>query len=199
MILITVYDFFSNICHLQDKSLINKLVELTECRYVKKGKFIVHAGEAQNDVWLMESGIARGYLLDTNGEDVTDCFIFRPGSAAMAISDLKAGIPSPLAIEMLEDGKFYCIPISAVVDLQKHYIEISLLYTHLLASSLNMHWRLKCVLTQYTAPQRYEWFLKEYPGLIDRVSKKYIASFLGISPVTISRIRKTLKDHDKQE
>lgn len=183
---------------MQNEGLINRLVELTECRYVKKGDFIVHAGEAQNDVWLMETGIARGYLLDANGDDVTDCFIFRPGSAAMAISNLEPGISSPLAIEMLEDGKFYCVPISTVVELQQHYNEISILYTHLLADSLNMHWRLKRVLTQYTAPQRYEWFLKEYPGLIDRISKKYIASFLGMSPVTISRIRKTLRDHDKQ-
>lgn len=48
----------------------------------------------------MESGIARGYFLNANGEEVTDCFIFKPGSAAMAISDLKPGIPSPLAIGM---------------------------------------------------------------------------------------------------
>lgn len=185
--------FFKEICSIKDEQLLHKMINIAEYKFKRKGDFIVRAGEPQNEVWLMESGIARSYFLNAKGEEVTDCFIFKPGSAAMAISDLKPGIPSPLAIEMLEDGYFYCLPISAVLEFQKKYIEISILYTNFLSASLNMHWSLKCILTQYTATQRYQWFLKEYPGLIDRVNKKYIASFIGMTPVTISRIRRTLK------
>ena len=188
------YNFFKEVCSIKDEQLLHELINITEYKCKKKGSFIVRAGEPQNEVWLMESGIARGYFLNVNGEEVTDCFIFKPGSAAMAISDLKSGIPSPLAIEMLEDGYFYCIPISVIAELQKKYIEISIFYTHLLSASLNMHWSLKRLLTQCTATQRYQWFLQEYPGLIDRVNKKYIASYIGMTPVTISRIRRILKD-----
>ncbi|MGN1142332.1 MAG: Crp/Fnr family transcriptional regulator [Oliverpabstia sp.] len=190
------YGFFKNVCSIQDEQLLHELVNTTEYKCKKKGCFIVRAGESQNEVCLMESGVARGYFLNSKGEEITDCFIFKPGSVAMAISDLKPGIPSPLAIEMLEDGYFYCIPISAVAELQKRYIEISIFYTHLLSTSLNMHWTLKRILMQYTATQRYQWFLQEYPGLIDRVNKKYIASYIGMTPVTVSRIRRTLKEDD---
>ena len=41
---------------------------------------------------------------------------------------------------------------------------------------------------------RYQWFLKKYPGLIDEVSNKHIASFLGMTPVTLSRLRQKLKE-----
>ena len=44
-------------------------------------------------------------------------------------------------------------------------------------------------LSQGDATERFEWFCKEYPGMIDMVNNRYIASFLGITPVTLSRLR----------
>ena len=75
--------FFKEICSIKDEQLLHKLISIAEYRCKKKGDFIVRAGEPQNEVWLMESGIARGYFLNANGEEVTDCFIFKPGSAAV--------------------------------------------------------------------------------------------------------------------
>lgn len=92
--------FFKEICSIKDEQLLHKMINIAEYKFKKKGDFIVRAGEPQNEVWLMESGMARGYFLNANGEEVTDCFIFKPGSAAMAISDLKPGIPLPPAIGM---------------------------------------------------------------------------------------------------
>ena len=48
------------------------------------------------------------------------------------------------------------------------------------------------ILYRTTAMERYEWFLNYYPGLIDVVPHKYIASFLDMTPVTLSRLRKTM-------
>ena len=44
-------------------------------------------------------------------------------------------------------------------------------------------------LSQGDATERFEWFCKEYPGMVDVVNNRYIASFLGITPVTLSRLR----------
>lgn len=52
---------------------------------------------------------------------------------------------------------------------------------------------MKQVLAQCTALQRYQWFLEEYPGIIDQVNNKYIASFLGMTPVSLSRLRRELR------
>lgn len=143
---------------------------------------------------MLESGIARGYFLDANGKDVTDCFMYHRGESIMSYCQLELDIPSPMTIEMIENGSYYCLPISGVIELQKHYSEITLYYNRLLTDSLNMHWRLQQVLNQYTATQRYQWFLEEYPGMIDRVNNKYIASYIGMTPVTLSRIRRSLRD-----
>lgn len=80
-----------------------------------------------------------------------------------------------------------------MLELREQYSEIVELYNRFLISALNEHWKLKQVLVQYSAIQRYQWFMKEYPGLIDRVSNKHIASFLGMTPVTLSRLRRVIK------
>ena len=77
-------------------------------------------------------------------------------------------------------------------------MEVTKLYNELLIKALNEHWKLKQILNSYTAVQRYQWFLDEYPGLIGKVSNKYIASFLGMTPVTLSRLRRTLREDQKK-
>lgn len=184
---------------MRDEELIQKFVKKTTRKKVKKGEFVVRIGEIVNYVYFMESGILRGYFLDANGRDVTDCFCFECGSTAMPFSELKLNEPSPISMEMLKDGSFFCIPISEVIKLQKDYLETTLLYNRLLAKALEEHRKLKQALNQYTALQRYQWFLQEYPGLIECVGNKYIASFLGITPVTLSRLRKDLRDAEEKE
>lgn len=196
---ITAYDFYTNIYQLKNTQLVQELVNATESRYLKKGDSVIRTGEIQNDIYFMEDGILRGYFLDVNGKEVTDCFGFRSGTPAIAFCQMELEVPSPLTIEMLEDGNFFCVPIHFVTELQKHYPEVMMLYNRLLIFALNEHWKLKQVLIQYSAIQRYQWFLKEYPGLIDRVSNKYIASFLGMTPVTLSRLRRAIREEQQLE
>ena len=194
---INAYDFYQNVFHLKDKELIQQFSDATKIRRMKKGEYVARIGEVLNEVYFMEKGIIRGYFLDVNGKDVTDCFSFSCGSTVMPFCQLELDIPSPMTIEVLEDAKFFCISISDVIELQNNYVEVTRLYNQLLIKALNEHWKLKQILNSYTAVQRYQWFLDVYPGLIGKVSNKYIASFLGMTPVTLSRLRRTLREKQK--
>ena len=63
----------------------------------------------------------------------------------------------------------------------------------MLRGALQDIWELKTMLHKCSAQERYQWFLKNYPGLIDQVTNKYIASFLRMSPVTLSRLKTGLE------
>ncbi len=186
----TPYRFYTEFCQIKTPEVIQMLVDATEVRRIKKGDFLAYAGEKQTDICFMIEGLLRGFFLDSRGKDVTDCFGFQSGTPAMAFCRFDGENVSPMTIELLEDGLFFCVPISLILKLQERYLEVTLFYNRVLISALNEHWRIKQVLHQYTALQRYQWFLEVYPDLIGRVSNKNIASFLGMSPETLSRLRR---------
>ena len=67
-------------------------------------------------------------------------------------------------------------------------------YNRYLLKALNVHWELKTMIGQESAMVRYHLFMKTYPGLVDHVRDKYVASFLGMTPVTLSRLRRKLRE-----
>lgn len=62
-----------------------------------------------------------------------------------------------------------------------------------LQKALQTHWEINNAMYQYQALERYQWFLRNYPNLDEQVNSRYIASFLSITPVTLSRLRRWLK------
>ena len=104
-----------------------------------------------------------------------------------------------VTIEALTDGELLCIPIETVKTLLKENIFLMQIYNKLLADVMEKHWEIKNILHKQTAKERYQWFLTAYPGLIDKVTHRYIASFLEMSPVTLSRLRSEEWRRDKIE
>ena len=86
------------------------------------------------------------------------------------------------------------IPINKLLVLQKEYPEITGFYNLILMDEYEKQWQIKNMLYLESAEERYDWFLKHYPGTIDKISHTIIASFLRMSPVTISRVRKKMEN-----
>ena len=189
-------DFYRNILHLTDAHLIDRLVKISEPLRLNKGDILVREGEKQDHFVLLVSGILRGYFLDVNGRDVTDCFGYVCGSPAMSCFSIAE--PSPISIAALTNCDLIQLPSDRLLALMQDEPQLVWLYNKMLQESLRMHWNIKTNVCQHSAMERYEWFLEAYPGLIDRVSNKYVASFLGMTPVTLSRLRRTLRERSGQ-
>lgn len=174
-----------------NESELGLLFEEARRERLKKGDRIVTAGEVQNTLSFLTRGILRGYVVDENGEEVTDCFIYQSGDVAMGCNGLDE--PSLISIEALTPCELLRVPVSAVVDLFSREPGILCAHNKLLREDLKRHWELKRILYQ-PAMQRYQWFLAAHPGLSERVSSKYVASILGITPVTLSRLKKRLRE-----
>lgn len=186
-----LFNFYKNILGLTEDELINDAIKATEIKVLRKGDHLIRAGELPTHMCFLMNGVIRGVLLDCNGKDITDCIVFRCGDPVMPDNDFTQ--PASITLEALMDSEIICISLSTVAYLLKKYPSLTELYQRLLLFSANVHRSLKIATYQYTAVQRYEWFLKEYPGLIDQISHKYIASLLNMTPVTLSKIRNLLK------
>lgn len=187
--------FFTDVLHISDMELVQALLSVTEYRHLNKGEMLIREGERQREFVFLVKGILRGFFLDVNGYDITDCLAFRCGTPAMSPDSNNA--PSQISIEALSDCDLLCVAEDVVEKLMKEYPQLIGIYNAMLRDALKQHWEVKNMVCQHSAMERYLWFCKAYPGLIGQVRNKYIASFLGMTPVTLSRLRRTLREQEQ--
>ena len=187
-------NFYTETLKISDIQLVQVLTENSQIKVIKKGDILQYIGSISTELHFLMKGLLRGFLLDAKGKEVTDCFVYAHGTPVVASIDL--GAANLICIEALEDSELIVVPFSVVLPLVCSNLELVILYNQLLSNALKLHWENKTALVQHTATERYQWFLENYPGLIERVNHSYIASFLGITPVSLSRVRKRSKDEN---
>ena len=180
-----------------DHATLGKLLEISKSEFVPKGSIIVESGERQAQLPVLMSGIFRGFVIDADGQDITDCFVCRSGDAVVGCNGL--GEPSFICIEAITDCKVLMLPMNVTLELMDEDIALLRMHNRYLQEALSRHWEEKILLHRCSAMQRYRWFLQNYPGMIDSVSNKHIASFLGMTPVTLSRLRRQLREEPAQK
>ena len=188
----TFQEQIESVLHVTDRLLVEKLAKSARIRMVHKGELLQAVGEENRYIAFVIRGLFRGYYVNSDGGEVTDCFAYHPGNALVSCAGIDE--PSTISIEALEDGEVLCIQTDVLMENIEHNQELSRLYNLFLKESLKMHWENKVALAKQKAASRYLWFQEHYPGLIDRVSHKHVASFLGMTPVSLSRVRKSMRE-----
>ena len=107
----------------------------------------------------------------------------------MSIESFFEGSPSQLIIEALEDSEIIQLSKEGLDALRKQNIEVANLMVEWISGSLVLSQKRMDSIQFETAKQRYENLTKQQPGLINKVPLQNIASFLGITQETLSRIR----------
>ncbi|MFR5190063.1 MAG: Crp/Fnr family transcriptional regulator [Clostridia bacterium] len=151
-------------------------------------------GEKQTEVYLLYKGLARSYYLDINGNDITKMFM-KENDFCVGES-LFENEPSIQGVEALEDMKTLkfdakelkrlLLSDKYLTDLYMRYLENSLIYKMKRESSFQI----------MSATERYLRFQKDYKDIENRVNQSYIASYLGIAPESLSRIKRTIKEEN---
>ena len=77
--------------------VLQELLADAKLEYVKKGTLLIETGEMQIQMPVLIEGVLRGFLLDEEGRDITDCFAFRPGDIATGCNVI--GSPSLISME----------------------------------------------------------------------------------------------------
>lgn len=75
-----LYDFYTKILKIKNKEILKELVALSKNKYYDKGKNIFKYDDEVTHTQFLVKGIIRGYFLDENGNEITDCFCTRCGS-----------------------------------------------------------------------------------------------------------------------
>ncbi len=157
----------------------------------KKGDLVFDVGDIVPYVCVMTEGIARGYTLTERGEFVTDCFDYKFGDVNVG-QPFDFVSPTYAGFEFLTDGKLYILPCDGYEYIVGSFPEAATMITQILRNAFDEHYYHKVVIQTSDAEHRYIWFLKHHKGLINLVPHHCIASYLGMSTVTLSRVRSSL-------
>ena len=163
------------------------LLKNTYSRSIKKGKLLLKAGEVCTNMYFVRKGVLRGFVKD--GERDITTWISADGELVSAISSFILQMPTNENIHAIEDCELIALSHS---DLEIMYIKFPAFNTTVrkLTEIYYMHAEHRAYIARLkNANQKYQLFLKQYGHLSNRVPVKYIASFLGITLETLSRLR----------
>lgn len=157
---------------------------------VKKNQILFNPNRATNKILFVETGILRGYRI-IDGKEFTHHFYFSDWFATDFESFLK-GNPSQIYIETLTNTIFYEFNKKDFIDLYKKHHQLEKL-GRIIAEKAYLSTVEKLLDMQiFSLKQRYNSLIKKNPDLFQKVPQKHIASYLGVSEQSLSRIKNNL-------
>ena len=154
--------------------------------------FLVHSGERSDTLYLLESGLVRLYYTTPDGKERNKAF-FRAGQVTGPVSAAITSSPAPFSIQALEPTTAICFRFRDLLQATRLNADLAGLYREMLAEAFIRNEQREAVLLTCNAEQRYQWLLQNEPDLLERVPQFQIASYLGVDAVSLSRLKRKLR------
>lgn len=158
---------------------------------LQKSAYFSEAERIPRQVGFVVEGVMRGYYYNNNGEEITRCFI----SENSLVADYVNFEANTISTEYLQA----CTDCKLLVFSKQHWEELShtivgwdTIKNKMVQSCMHQKSRKGPVISQ-DATTRYLDFMDTHPSLINRIPLAYVASYLGVTPQSLSRIRKNIR------
>ncbi|MGA1227489.1 MAG: Crp/Fnr family transcriptional regulator [Tamlana sp.] len=184
-------NFLNSFNNVSDETIEN-ILKIADLKTVKAGTQIVKIGELPFKVYMLISGIIRCFLITESGKEFNKSF-YLPFSFIAPMTALIEKKPSLLIFETLNDCELYEVDFYKLMDLCKKNESLNLLYARILESVYARYEKRLVDLISLDAKDRYLELKKQIPNVDEFIPQYHIASYLGITPVQLSRIRKKIE------
>jgi CRP-like cAMP-binding protein len=178
---------FGNLDKQQMDLVISKAVESS----LHKGGYFSEAGKVPKQVGFIVEGVIRGYYHHNNGEEVTRCFISENSLVADYVN-FEANTISTEYLQACTDCRLILFPKDNWEEISRAVSGWDNIKNKMVQICMYQKSRKGPVISQ-DATTRYREFMENYPSLINRVPLAYIASYLGVTQQSLSRIRRNIR------
>lgn len=175
------------------ESSVQEIKQGFELVQLKKGQHFIRQGEVERRIAFICKGYLRYYYITLDGDDITKHFAFENDYAA-SYASLIYQKPTAYNIIAEEDCTLLVMSYASYMkSIQEHrkWERVARLYTE---NIYNLKEIREAALLLMDAKDRYMDFIKQNPSAESRMKQKHIATYLGIHPVSLSRIKKELKE-----
>ncbi len=158
---------------------------------LKKGHQITRIGQVEDYFYYVYEGVVRGYAFK-DGEDISIGFSYK-GDYSGAYDSFLTRNPSEWCMETTTNVELACIHYNDLMNMFDKYKSIERWGRLFNAKMLIAMSRRQVESRSYTAEERFERLMDQSPHLFQLVSQRHIASYLGMTPETLSRLRKKVR------
>jgi CRP-like cAMP-binding protein len=167
------------------------LTPLFRPRNLIKGEIFIQEGDTARELGFLNKGVIRAYYLHSNGSEYNKHF-FVPPCFIGGYASLITGRPNQIIQEALTDCEIFVADYAAFVQSYDEYPELGKVARRLAELFFVAKEQKEIEMATLDADKRYLIFQKEFPGLEQLIPQYQIASYLGITPTQLSRIRRKI-------
>jgi len=177
-----------------EEDVLTQLVELGTFVDFAADDLIVAAGDEENKLYLLVNGLIRKYYLDYQGNDLTHQFL----EAGQVFSTQHVVFSGRVMcnFEAVEPCRMVCFNYELVQLLMVKESALAQIYIGILEETLRIKLVRETALLTESATERYVNLKNEIPDIDQRVNHGHIASYIGVTSVSLSRIRRTLREEN---
>lgn len=178
------------------EEVISEVVGFSEFKVFSKGEILGRTGDDTTYSGIVMNGIVRSFYVDREGNDITQ---YLAGEGSLCIDDGVMGFKERVCMwEAIEESTVMLFKTDKFKALILSNEDLKTLWIDLLEGSLRYKMYRENGFLVENATERYLKFRKRYPELAIRVPQRYIATYLGIKPESLSRIRSAIKEEEEQ-
>ncbi len=174
-----------------DESDVNLLHQVLVIKHYKKGTLLLPEGQIAKAFYYNLEGFVRLFYLKDGLEKTA--YFYPKGTFISPYESFVRQTPSKLNLQATEQTSLVEITINAAAQLLQHSQKFDLLARIAMEDELIVHQRIIQSLLTLSPEERYANLLEESPQIFQKVPQHYIASYIGIKPESLSRIKKRMK------
>ncbi|MBP3267020.1 MAG: Crp/Fnr family transcriptional regulator [Ruminococcus sp.] len=179
-----------------DDEVYDSVIGFSEFKVYSKGSLLAGIGDKAAKAGIVMNGVVRSYYIDGDGNDITQ-FFSKEGSFCM--DEGMMGFDEIIKMwEAVEESTVMVFDVRKMKELIFSSEKLKTVWIQLLESGMRYKIYRENGFLVENATERYLHFRKLYPELCGRVSQKHIATYLGIAPESLSRIRSAVKEVDSE-
>lgn len=172
------------------KRIVETIEGKGKLKKFKNKEVLLNEGDCARNLYYIKSGALRLYF-NKDGADITFQFFFE-GHFVSSFDSLTGNTPSLFTLQAIEQTEVVVLPKEEFQSAVEKDLDVRKFYEETLIERFRNYQMLFLSLIKDTPQERYEKLLKEHPEILKRVPQHYIASYLGVTPVSLSRIRSRL-------
>ena len=174
----------------KEKELIKQRLIL---RDVPKNYILVDLGDVAKEIYFIKKGCLRFYYITDEGNEVTG-FIFQENMFAGSAESFYTQQPSTQVLETLEESELLVLTYEALNYLYEVVPKMNVLVRKILEQRMAFAQKVVASLIIHKPKDRYIAYRELHPDLENRIPQHILASYLGITPVSLSRIRRRISN-----